>query len=247
MQRGDEAGHLGEAAPDWPLLADHLRRHAPTCAPPGAPTARRSSISPIAATAPAAVMAKRADGVGARDASCTPRRRAFGQVNESADGKWLIVRSPNGDAGNGDIFAVKIGRHHARAARDEPGARRTPRALARREVARLLVRRVGDLRGVRAPLPERAVGALAGLQRPAGSSRSGRTMGRQLYYPEHEERSHRRRDQDGAERSRSGRRRPLFSLLPFVAGGADADVRGEPRRQPLPLHAAGVEHAGERD
>ena len=36
-------------------------------------------------------------------------KEAFGQVNESADGKWLIVRTPNSGSGGGDVVAVKQG------------------------------------------------------------------------------------------------------------------------------------------
>jgi serine/threonine-protein kinase len=52
--------------------------------------------------------AKRADGVGTARALYTGKR-TFGQVNESADGKWLIVRTPNSESGQGDILAVKPG------------------------------------------------------------------------------------------------------------------------------------------
>jgi Tol biopolymer transport system component len=53
-------------------------------------------------------MAKRADGVGSAHAIYTGKR-AFGQVNESADGKWLILRTPNSESNAGDIMAVKLG------------------------------------------------------------------------------------------------------------------------------------------
>jgi hypothetical protein len=53
-------------------------------------------------------MAKRADGVGSARLLYTGKQ-AFGQVNESADGKWLIARTPNTESGGGDIVALKQG------------------------------------------------------------------------------------------------------------------------------------------
>jgi eukaryotic-like serine/threonine-protein kinase len=51
---------------------------------------------------------RRADGVGAQR-RLLPPKYANGQAFASADGKWLIVRSVLGEAGNGDILAAHIG------------------------------------------------------------------------------------------------------------------------------------------
>jgi serine/threonine-protein kinase len=51
---------------------------------------------------------RRADGVGSATRLMSPKH-AYGQVLESADGKWLILRSVIGEAGNGDIYAAHVG------------------------------------------------------------------------------------------------------------------------------------------
>ena len=55
-----------------------------------------------------AVYEKRADGVGAQRALVSVKR-SFGQALESADGHWLVLRTSGGDAGLGDILAVRTG------------------------------------------------------------------------------------------------------------------------------------------
>jgi len=53
-------------------------------------------------------MAKRFDGVGSSRPLFTGKR-GFGQVIATPDGKSLILRSPNGEAGDGDLYSAKIG------------------------------------------------------------------------------------------------------------------------------------------
>ncbi len=52
--------------------------------------------------------ARRADGVGAAT-RLLPPTVAFGQVGESQDGHWLILRRVVTDPGNGDILAARVG------------------------------------------------------------------------------------------------------------------------------------------
>ena len=51
---------------------------------------------------------KRADGVGVAERQSTTKRGSA-QALESADGQWLILRTVVAEAGNGDIFGIKMG------------------------------------------------------------------------------------------------------------------------------------------
>jgi serine/threonine-protein kinase len=50
----------------------------------------------------------RADGTGS-PRPLSPSSRNFGQVTESRDGRWILVRRVVSEPGNGDIFAIKTG------------------------------------------------------------------------------------------------------------------------------------------
>ncbi|HXY32566.1 MAG TPA: protein kinase [Gemmatimonadaceae bacterium] len=51
---------------------------------------------------------RRADGVGAPQRLLV-KRMGFGQVAETPDGQWLVLRRAVSDEGNGDIYAMKMG------------------------------------------------------------------------------------------------------------------------------------------
>jgi serine/threonine-protein kinase len=58
---------------------------------------------------PEAAFFRRADGTG-DDSLLVRDGRDLAEVHESRDGRWLIVRTSNGQAGAGDILAMQIGR-----------------------------------------------------------------------------------------------------------------------------------------
>jgi serine/threonine-protein kinase len=52
--------------------------------------------------------ARRADGIGAAT-RLSQSRKAFGQLLDSPDGKWLVLRTAVAEVGNGDIFGLHAG------------------------------------------------------------------------------------------------------------------------------------------
>ncbi|HKT61076.1 MAG TPA: protein kinase, partial [Gemmatimonadales bacterium] len=52
---------------------------------------------------------RRADGTGAPRVMLHIKGWTFGQVVPTKDGRWLVLRRSTAEAGNGDIFAVKVG------------------------------------------------------------------------------------------------------------------------------------------
>ena len=113
---------------------------------------------------------RRADGTG-NTRTLLPVRPVWGQAFQTRDAPLAGAQELDLRAGQGQHLRRADGRHHAGAARGGPsdGGRRG--GLAGRALAGVHVGGVGGVRDLRASLPRRRVGALAGLGR--GGHRSG--------------------------------------------------------------------------
>ena len=171
------AGHLGQAAPDGPVLPDHLRRHHPACGRPGRPTGATSATSSTAS----------GRGAGPRTLTgpTAPAPRGSAPLARWSSGRWSLSRRPLAAAparrdrgratatsrrsGPGDTTLVPL---VATAARGD-----CPGALARRPLAGVRLERIGTSprsTSGRSPRPRRPSGRSPPRAAP---SRPGRAPG----------------------------------------------------------------------
>ena len=108
------------------------------------------------------VMRRRADGTGTAQV-LVKSPFAFAQASETRDGKWVLARRSFGEAGVGRHLRRPRGRFDADAAGDGAGHGDRADGVARRTVAGVRLERVGAAGSVRAAVPRRGVGAVAGV------------------------------------------------------------------------------------
>ena len=174
------------------------------------------------------VMRRRADGTGAAQV-LVKSPFAFAQASETQDGKWMLARRSFLEAGSGDIYG-SARRFDADAAGDGAGHRDRAGGVARRALARLHLERVGAAGGVRAAVPRRGVGAVAGVgRRRARPDVVAQRQGAVL--PEHRQQDDERGIRPGATFGFE-QPRALFSTAPYVPGGPmqSYDVSPDDRR-----------------
>jgi dipeptidyl aminopeptidase/acylaminoacyl peptidase len=106
--------------------------------------------------------------------------RAVDEAELSRDGRWLIYRS--GSGGGRDIYAVRPGTDSVPVPLViSPFEDYAPVAVARRTLAGVRIGRIGPSRSVRAAVPERRGGALAGVA-SGGREPVWAHSGQELFY-----------------------------------------------------------------
>ena len=128
-------------------------------------------------------MRRRADGTGAPQ-PLVKSPFAFAQASETHDGKWLLARRSFLEAGSGDIYGIREGDSTLMPLVTGPASEIEPTVSPDGRWLAYASNESGHAGGVRAAVPRRGVGAVAGVgRRRAGSDVVAQRKGAVL--PEH--------------------------------------------------------------
>ena len=177
----------------------------------------------------------RADGTGSAR-QLLHSAMQFAQAFETRDGRWMVLRRSFAETGAGDIYAVRTGRHHPGAAAHDAGHGDESCGLARRPLAGVRLGRVGPVRGVRAAVPGRGDGAMAGVGQRRNVAGVGPQRARAVLHERPAEMTGIPLKPGAGVRGRASR--GYSSQRPVHRGGQRGGLRRVARRPPVRVRAA---------